>query len=230
MESSRKPFMFDHSFDAGAARTEEEQKAAPTYTEADMAAVQQEAYQKGLVEGRAAAAKDIHQMHVDVLHRMERLISRLADDVWKVYAQQKQTASDIAITIARKLLPDYTKKYGMQEMTAAIESSVAEMINEPRLVLRVSDSQFEYFSKEINAIAGKLGYGGKIIVLAEAELGEHDCRIEWADGGMERNINFTWSEIERQVSRHGAPVAAHTIAPTLAQEGLPSSHTTNIAV
>jgi flagellar assembly protein FliH len=231
MAEPRRPFTFDQSFDLSAMKAEQEKKAQPTFGEGDLAAARESGYQQGLVEGRAAAQGDINQRQSDFLQRVERLMQRLAEDVWKVYTEQKQTASDIAITIVRKLLPNYVKLHGMQEMTTAIEASVAEMINEPRLVLRVPDVQFDYMSKEINAIAGKLGYGGKIITLADPNLGEHDCRLEWADGGMERNLNYTWSEIERQVLRHSpAQAQAQTHAQTIPpQEGLPSS-TTSIAV
>jgi flagellar assembly protein FliH len=224
---TRRPYMFDQSFDLSAMKAEETKKVEPTFSEGDVAAAREAGRQEGLVEGRAAATREISQQQAELLSHVERLMQRLSDDVWKVYAQQKQAASDIALTIVRKLLPDYVKKYGMQEMTSAIEASIAEMINEPRLVLRVPDPHFDFISKEVNTIADKLGYGGKIIVLADPNLGEHDCRLEWADGGMERNLNLTWSEIERQVARHGsAQNLANNIPP---QEGLPSS-TTSIAV
>ncbi|MBI3419386.1 MAG: hypothetical protein HY053_04550 [Proteobacteria bacterium] len=228
MQESRKPFMFDHSFDLAALKAEEEKKIAPSYSDADLTAAREQGYQQGLTEGRSITTNEVSQKQANLLLHIERLLHRLAEDVWKVYAQQKQAASDIALTIVRKLLPDYVKKHGMQEMTSAIEASVAEMINEPRLVLRVPDAHFEFISKETTAMAERLGYAGKIIVLADATLGEHDCRLEWADGGMERNLNLTWSEIERQISRHG-PVAAQNLASNLPQEAPPSS-TTSIAV
>lgn len=228
MENSRKPFMFDQSFDLSGLKGQEEKKAA-SYGEADLASAREAAYQQGLVDGRAAAAGEANQQQAAMMQRVERLMQRLSDDVWKVYVQQKQAASDVALTIVRKLLPDYVKKHGMQEMTSAIETCITEMIHEPRLVLRVPDAHFDYMSKEVNAMGERLGYAGKIIVLADATLGEFDCRIEWADGGMERNLNLTWSEIERQVVRHN-PAAAQQLASSIPpQEGPPSS-TTSIAV
>jgi flagellar assembly protein FliH len=225
---ARKPFTFDQSFDAAAMQAEAEKKIAPTFNEADMAAAKEAAYQQGMVEGRAAAAKEVNEQQVVMLQHMEKLLERMVGDIWKVFGQQKQAASDIALTIARKLVPDYVKKHGLQELTSSVEHCVTEMIHEPRLVLRVPDAQFDFMSKEVGAIAERLGYAGKIIVLADNALGEHDCRIEWADGGMEKNLSFTWSEIERQVSRHG-PITSSPLVPQPPPEA-PPSHTTNIAV
>ncbi len=221
-----KPFMFDESFDLASLKAKEE-KAAQMFSESELTATRESAYQQGLVEGRAAAAKESSEHQARLLQHVEQLMKRFADDVWKIYGQQKQAASEVALTIVRKLLPEYVKKFGTQEMLSSIEASVAEMIHEPRLVLRVPDAQFEFMTKEVNEMATRLGYGGKIVVLADNTLGEHDCRMEWADGGMERNVNLTWSEIERHISRHN-PVAAQNLAASLPHESPPSS--TNIAV
>jgi flagellar assembly protein FliH len=230
---ARKPYTFDHSFDAAAMEAEAEKKTAPTFSEADMAAAKEAAFQQGLVEGRAAAAKEVNEQQATILQHIEQLLGRLAGDLLKSFGQQRQAATDIALTIARKLVPEYVKKHGLQELTSAVEHCVVDMIHEPRLVLRVPDAQFDFMSKEVTGMAERLGYAGKLIVLADNTLGEHDCRIEWPDGGMEKNMSFTWSEIERQVARHGpvSPVAA-PVPPTVPSPPpeAPASHTTNIAV
>jgi flagellar assembly protein FliH len=231
---ARKPFTFDHSFDSAAMEAEAEKKTAPAFSEADMAAAKEAAFQQGLVEGRAAAAKEVNEQQAIMLQHMEKLLGHLAGDLLKTFSEQRQAATDIALTIARQLVPEYVKKHGLQELTSAVEHCVVEMIHEPRLVLRVPDAQFDFMSKEVAGMAERLGYAGKMIVLADNTLGEHDCRIEWPDGGMEKNMSFTWSEIERQVSRHGpitpsAPVQVPPVIPPPPPEA-PPSHTTNIAV
>lgn len=226
--ASSKPFMFDKSFDLAAMKAAEEKKIVKTYSEEEMALIKEQAYSQGFVAGKEAALGEIQQQQATVMSHINRLFERLAQDVWNVYAQQRQVASDIALTIARKIVPEYLKKNGLAEMTAAIESCLGEMINEPRLVLRVHEQHFDYVKREIDGMAERLGYAGKMIILADQTLGEHDCRLEWADGGMERNIDITWSEIDRHVARHSgaAPVLAST-------PPLPSEHptsTTTIAV
>ncbi len=39
-------------------------------------------------------------------------------------------------------------------------------------------------------------YEGKVVILGDADLGPSDCRIEWADGGIERDVRALWEEID----------------------------------
>ncbi len=228
-DASRKPFLFDQSFDPSVLRKKEEKDAAPVFSEADVAAARQAGREEGRTEGRQAALQDIAQKQAAVLQNIEGLLSNLARDVWSVYDQQKHAACGIALTVARKILPETARKNALSEINAAIESSIAEMINEPRLVLRVHDSLFDNIGAPLGDITSRLGFAGKIIVLADNALGEQDCRLEWADGGMERNVGLVWSEAERQIIRHDGqvPLPAPPVAP--APEEAPSS-TTDIAV
>lgn len=201
-DTSPKRFMFEQSFDLNAIRAEEEKQAALKFGEQEMAAAREQAYGQGFVAGKEAALRELQNQQNHLLGNIQGLFERIAEEIWKSYAQRKQAASDIAVAIARKIVPEYVRRNGVQEVLAAVETCIADMINEPRLVLRVADQHFDLISQEVTAMATRLGYGGKIIILADNALSEHDCRLEWADGGMERSINLTWSEIEKQLSRH----------------------------
>ena len=40
-----------------------------------------------------------------------------------------------------------------------------------------------------------------MVLLSDDGLGISDCRIEWADGGAERNVERIWKDVEELVSR-----------------------------
>lgn len=234
-EPSPQRFMFNTSFDPEAMKAEQEKKAPPTFTEDQVAVAKEQSYNQGFVAGKEAALRDMQSQQNEILSHIQIIFERMADEVWKMAAQKKQAASDIALAIARKIVPDFVRKHGMQEMLAAIEASVSEMVNEPRMVLRISEAQFDDISREMNALTARVGYAGKMIILADNTLAANDCRLEWADGGMERSINLVWSEVERQMQRHAAPQEQHHephheythSSPDATHQGQP---TTNIAV
>jgi flagellar assembly protein FliH len=230
MDSASKPFLFDKSFDLSAIKAAEEARQVKTYTEEELALAKEQAHGAGFVAGKEAAMREIEQQQSSLLGNINRLFERLANDVWKVYAQQKQVASEVGVTIARKIVPDYLQKNGQQEIMTAIESCLAEVINEPRLVLRVNEKHFDYIKREVDQTADRLGYAGKMIILADQNLTEHDCRLEWADGGMERNINLTWSEIDKQIARHGGNTGNQSIPPAARAGSEASTSTTTLAV
>lgn len=211
-------FMFGQSFDPDLLRAQEEKKNAPVISEQEMALAREQAYGQGFIAGKEAALQDIHMQQTDILSHIEKLFAQMGESIWKVHAEQKKAASQLAITIARKIIPAYLQKNGVDEIMAHVESCLAEMINEPRLVLRIHDQHFDFVSEKVNALSLRLGYGGKMIILADSALGPDDCRLEWADGGMERTMNITWSELERQIARHQVSAAiddmnTHTPSP-----------------
>jgi flagellar assembly protein FliH len=73
------------------------------------------------------------------------------------------------------------------------------MAREPRLVVRVNEAQFDTVNERVQAIATDRAYAGKVIVLADAEVVPGDCRVEWADGGIERNTEATWRAVEQTI-------------------------------
>lgn len=223
-----KPFTFDRSFDLSALNAAEEARKAITFSEEEMALAKEQSYGQGFVAGKEAALKEIQQQQTTVLGSINRVFERFAKDVWDVFDKQKHVASDVGSAIARKLLPDYMAKHGQQEILSAIEKAVSEMINEPRLVLRINENNFDYIKREVESLSSRLGYVGKMIILADQTLGDSDCKLEWADGGMERNVNMIWSDIDRQLARHSAASAAAHAQPHSQHE--PATSTTTMAV
>ena len=53
-------------------------------------------------------------------------------------------------------------------------------------------------------MANDAGFSGRVVVVAEARIGPADARIEWADGGVERNTEQVWQEIEAIIERFAA--------------------------
>lgn len=230
-ETAPQRFMFGTSFDPEAIKAAQERKAPPVFTEEEIALAKEQSYDQGFVAGKEAAMREMQNKQNELLANIQLVFERMAGEVFKMAGEKKQAAADIALAIARKIVPDFMRKNGVQEMMAAIEATVVDMINEPRMVLRISENQFDDMSKEMNALTARVGYAGKMIILADNALQENDCRLEWADGGMERSVNLTWSEIERQMRLHTS--TGHTAHPEYthtAPEAPQVPPSTNIAV
>lgn len=226
--TSQKPFLFDRSFDAGALKAAEEKKAAPSFTEQELSHAREQSYGQGFVAGKEAALRELQQQQATLLGRIQEHIDILGKDVWMIVAGQKQAAIDIAMSIVRKMVPDLVRKSGPQEILSAVESTVAEMINEPRLVLRINETHFDFVNREVSAMTQRLGYGGKMIILSDNNLGENDCRLEWADGGMERSVEGTLNVIEKQAARHAMHVRPPTPLHTDANQPHPETTDTTV--
>ncbi len=83
------------------------------------------------------------------------------------------------------------------------------------IVLRVNDALFDAVQARLAALSQASAFAGKTILLADAALAEGDARVEWADGGAERDTRRLAAEIDAIFAR-----ALTVQATTLSQENV----------
>jgi flagellar assembly protein FliH len=176
----------------------------PVFSEGELEAARQQALAQGRAEG-------LQQGRTEALTGQDKLLAQLLDSIGfrlaevmteqaARFAQSQETVLQIALTIARKLLPATLQRQGLIEIEAAVLGVLAELMSEPRLVVRVHDSQLDTVTIKLQREAEQRGYAGKLVFLADAELGPSDCKVEWADGGLERDTTRLWNEIDKAVA------------------------------
>jgi len=116
-----------------------------------------------------------------------------------IVREQDTQTRQLVLAIAKKILPDFTAKNGLQEIEALLGDTIRDMAREPRLVVRVHENIFDTVNERVQALATQRAYPGKVIVLADPEVASGDCRVEWADGGVERSTQSTWNKIQETI-------------------------------
>lgn len=206
-------YMFDTQFDAPPPApppvveeipAEPPPPPPPTFSEAELEATRQQAHTQGKAEG-------LQQGRTEALSGQDKLLAQLLDSIgFRVaevmteqaarFAQSRETILQIALTIARKLLPATVQRQGLMEIEAAVLGVLGELMSEPRLVVRVHDSMLDTITIKLQREAEQRGYAGKLVFLADPDLGPSDCRVEWADGGLERDTARLWGEVDKAVA------------------------------
>jgi len=205
LHSPHKPFLFHQSFDPApppALTPEPPPPPEPGYSDEAVALLREQAYAQGLAAGKARAAEDALAEQNALLHHIGQTMVQLGQTLAENHAAHKKTAIALAQTIARKLLPAYIQRHGAGEMLAEIETALSTLMTEPRLVLRLHETCFDAINQAVQALLERIGFAGKMIVLADNTLAPADCRLEWADGGMAYQPGLLWSEIERHLQHH----------------------------
>jgi flagellar assembly protein FliH len=82
------------------------------------------------------------------------------------------------------------------------------------VVVRVPDAYYDALDAEIPALAKRSGFEGKVVLLSEPSLQPGDLRVEWADGGAEREVASLAAEIDAVLCRASAPEPSETTDPT----------------
>ena len=68
-------------------------------------------------------------------------------------------------------------------------------------MIRLHESLVDTFRARIDQLADQAGFSGKVVVVTDARVGESDAKVEWADGGVERNTQLVWQEIGDIIER-----------------------------
>ncbi|UEM04236.1 flagellar assembly protein FliH [Skermanella rosea] len=220
MSSTRK-FLFDTEFDVDVARRREERLAAesvaakppppepeepppppePVFKSADLLQAHEDGYADGFANGKAQAEAAMAARIAATLDRLADQIEYIVQSAAESAARQREGVIEIGAAIARKLLPDFARRQGTAEIESMIAACVSDLIDEPRLVIRLADADLDALSERIDAITARRGFAGKVVLLAEPTVAPGDCRIEWADGGAERDSARLWQDIDRAAAR-----------------------------
>ena len=57
-------------------------------------------------------------------------------------------------------------------------------------------------AKSLTTLPARTAYEGRLVVLGEPSVGVGDCRIEWADGGINRDAGAADGAIGEAVARY----------------------------
>lgn len=225
-------FMFDRSFNAMGNDVDPstgKELAKPIYTQEQFDESKKTAHNAGYEAGLKATQDDLHANHNKIVKQLSKSISELIAYNEDKQKEQKAEMAEIAIAITRKILPDYSAKQGVSEVKEIVERVIGEMSHEPRLVVRVNDSVFDEINKIVTDITQSSSYSSQVVVLADEGVGPTDCRIEWADGGIERNEQNIWSEIDQIAARLKTPHDAPDVTAKAKSEA-PTNPSTDVEV
>ncbi|MBF0327030.1 MAG: flagellar assembly protein FliH [Alphaproteobacteria bacterium] len=193
---------------AAAAAAEEEiadEPAAPMFTEEELNMVREASFQEGREAGFAEAAEaDARQIALAVTTLTERIdtVFRQQDEANDANAR---AAVRVAMAVLKKMLPAACEKHAFDEVARVVEDVVAHILDEPRIIVRVAAPLVEPVRERLEAAAEGQGFEGRVVVQADPRLAVGDARVEWTDGGAERDQARLLEEIEVTVERALAP-------------------------
>jgi flagellar assembly protein FliH len=205
MTATRK-FLFETSFDKvePLPNRPERRAAAPppvTMTEEELAQIRAECFAQGCAKGAEDARAAAEALATQILGRIEERMKETLAAVDLAKDGIKRDAVQAAVFVTRKIVPGFARNANMAEIEALVASCLAKVLDEPRVVVRVHDSLLDPLKERVVALAERSGFSGRIVLIADDKLSAADCRVEWADGGAERDTEWMWSQIEGVVQR-----------------------------
>ena len=193
----------------------------PTFGEADLAAARAQGYAEGetagksagygqgFAEGHAAGRKDGQaagrkEAEAAITARIAGALQTVANGVQRLISEQEAGNAaradlpvHIALAIVRKLMPELARRGGLFEVEALVRACLTELIDEPRLVVRVAEDVVDPVREHLDEVIAARGFGARLMVVGAPDIAPGGCRIEWAEGGVERDTAALLAAVER---------------------------------
>lgn len=225
-------FLFETSFDkeqserakaAAAAKAEAEEPPAPTFSEEELAAARDAAFAEGKAAGLAEAEAAQTKRLAEAVEGLPPLFNQLGEQISANADAVRRETLGAALTVVRKLFPQLAEDHGLEEIRAVIDACLERLRDEPRVVIRCADADLDALRPLIEQSAAQNGFDGKLVFLADERLANGDLRVEWADGGAERDQAELWREIDTVIARALKPAPAAATAKAAGASGSESA-------
>lgn len=160
-----------------------------SYTQEEVNELLKRAEEKGYERGFQSAAQDVDQQTCTVLEGLNtRLITMLADAQSNA-TRQEQEVLNLSKKIVLHVLPELDEQVALTAINNFLTMNFPNFSKEPKLSFYFSPDIIKNVQETIAKLAGSNDFEGKISLHKDSTLSLSDCRIEWENGGVEKNMH-----------------------------------------
>lgn len=196
-------FTFDQRFDVpgsgggNSAAPGAAPRAKRFYSPEDMEAAKTEAYERGRgsIEARTAQTQSM------ALSQIAEAMLNALKTLDQMAAEARADALQAAIHAAKRIADVALRRFPLDEIEETIAHCLAQAPHEPRIAVRVASDVADALKARIGTLADDLGFAGRIVVTADTRIAAADCRLEWTDGGVERDSHAIAARIDEVIAR-----------------------------
>ncbi|MEP3232011.1 MAG: FliH/SctL family protein [Hyphomicrobiales bacterium] len=193
------PFSFDVNFAAP-----KSEKPIPTVLLPDHELALKEAEERGrligIEEGKAGEEARLANEAKRVADAAAGILAAIDGDRSKL----ERDSATLALSIGKKLAGEALTRFPLDNIEALISECLGPLRSTPHLVVRLHEKDAAAITETVGKFARESGFDGRFVVLGEPDFAPGDCRIEWADGGIIRNLDTVETEIETSFQRYFA--------------------------
>jgi flagellar assembly protein FliH len=181
---------------------EEPEVIVPTFSEEEV----ENARAEGVAQGREEGIKEASETTERLINETTQSIHAQLNDV---FTRQTNANSEIfrdsinaAIAVVKKSFPQMTDVHGTDEIEKMVGKILTHILEEPRVVISVNEEIKEPLSVRMEDITKSAHFDGRVVIRGESDISQGDCKIEWSNGGAERNLEELWQQIDQVVEEN----------------------------
>ena len=168
----------------------------PSYSKEELDAAVKMAEEKAYEQGRAEAIGEEDKKRDLLLEDISRQLTDIFAGLDKKATEVENSALQFAIELVRKILPTLEKERAEVEVKNFMAQNFANFAGQETLSFAFNPATVTLVADSIGKLAEQNDFEGKIAVHKDDTLGPSDCRIEWKNGGVERNVSETLYKVK----------------------------------
>jgi len=177
-----------------------------TYSESQFTEATADARQEGYAQGYADGEQSASVLAARALAAAaENIAARgveMAAAVDDARAETLREAVALAASVGRKLAANLVARYPLAEIEALIAECLSTIDDAPHLVIRCDPGLADAVKEIAAARMATSSFSGRLVVMGDPEIGLGDCRLEWVDGGLVRDMSALSSEIDKRIAAY----------------------------
>ena len=174
----------------------------PTFSEEELNAAREAGHAKGREEGIRQAAEATERQILDAVTLIGERTEGLFAEHREAIEKTQNSATMVISALARKVFPDFNEREGLGEIVRLARTILGRLRAEPRVVFVVNDTLRDAVQERLAASAETKSFGGLVEIVGDPAITAGDCRVEWADGGAERNTAAMLADIDRIIQQN----------------------------
>ncbi|PLW75610.1 FliH/SctL family protein [Cohaesibacter celericrescens] len=207
-------YLFDLDFSASPEPEFEEEVEVippePMITVAEHERLLAAAVEQAQAQGEAKAQANREQLaSEESLHVQKKILDETTmvyTEVGLLMQRLERDASNLAFAFASRFAEKLVSQEPKAEIQALLNQVLAPLRKTPHISIRLNDAVAEDISTKVNEQMEELGFEGKLSILPDAAVMPGDCEVEWADGGIGRNLRSAIRQVEQLLEDHFAHV------------------------
>lgn len=174
----------------------EELPEVKTYSEEELAEKVRIAREEGYENGFKAAQSGIEAGNQTVLNDINNKLLALAVDIDSEKKQLENRFLQMAKEIVVKLVPVLEAENAEALVNKFIAENFANFNAESKISFYLNPEVIGTIRENIAKLANHHDFEGKISLHKDSSLAPSDCRVEWENGGVERNSAALRNKVE----------------------------------
>jgi flagellar assembly protein FliH len=177
-------------------------------TETAMAALieqaRREGREAGLAEGERTAVARAASAEAAAAEALAMRVAAMAASLDDARKQAIAESVELSLSIARKLAGGLIARQPTVEIEQLVAECMATLDGVPHLVIRCEPALADAVRDIATSKMTTSGFTGRLVVLGDPDIAIGDTRIEWADGGVVRDIRKLSAEIDARIANYFA--------------------------